>query len=149
MSLLSKRSTCYTPPYTRLYLRPVRTNLCALSVPQPQQADSIKECFRNGRFRLHDSNAQGIYIISVGSFFVFCTNTEYILSLTVRSSLQVALSQMLRDAVLVTAVRISSLDIEKLYRVLHAKRLETKYGTSVLTIRESYDNVTKVFLSLR
>ena len=56
---------------------------------------------------------------------------------------------MLRDAVLVTAVRISSLDIEKLYRVLHAKRLETKYGTSVLTIRESSDNVTKVFLSLR
>ena len=50
-----------------------------------------------------------------------------------------------RDALLGTAVRISSIDIDKRYPVLHAERLETKYGTSViLTIRESSGNVISV-----
>ena len=50
-----------------------------------------------------------------------------------------------RDALLGTAVRISSLDIDKRYPVLHAERLETNYGTSViLTIRESSGNVISV-----
>ena len=49
-----------------------------------------------------------------------------------------------------TAVRIFGLDIDKRYPVLHVERLETKYGTSVLlTIRESTDNVIKVFLPHR
>ena len=49
-----------------------------------------------------------------------------------------------------TVGRISRLDIDKSYPVLHAERLETKYGTAVLlTISESADNVIKVFLQLR
>ena len=59
-------------------------------------------------------------------------------------------SQKFRDAVLETAVRISSLYIDKRYPVLQAERIETKYGTSVLvTISESTDNVIKVFLQRR
>jgi hypothetical protein len=54
------------------------------------------------------------------------------------------------DAVLGTAVRTSSLYINKRHPVLHAKRLETKYRTSdILTIQESTDNVIKVFLPRR
>jgi hypothetical protein len=57
-----------------------------------------------------------------------------------------ALSHNFRDALFGTAVRISSLAIDKSYPVLHTERLETKYGTSVLlTLLGSDDNVTKVF----
>jgi hypothetical protein len=71
-------------------------------------------------------------------------------SLTVGSSLQMALSQKIRDSVLGTAVRISSLNIDTRYPVLHAGKLDMIYGTSVLlTIRESIDNVIKVFLLRR
>jgi hypothetical protein len=45
---------------------------------------------------------------------------------------------------------MSILNIEKSYPFLYAEHLETKYGTSVLlTIRESTDNVIKVFLRRR
>jgi hypothetical protein len=47
-------------------------------------------------------------------------------SLTVRSSLQMALSQKFQYAVLGTAVRISRLDIDKRYPFLQAERPETK-----------------------
>ena len=67
-----------------------------------------------------------------------------------RSSFQMALSQKFRDAVLGTAVRISNLDLDTCYPVLHAEPAETKYGLSILlTIRESEDTVVKVFLPLR
>ena len=60
------------------------------------------------------------------------------------------LSQTFRYVLLGTVVRISSLDIGERYPILHVERLETKYGTSVrLTIRESTDNIIKVFLSRR
>ncbi len=82
--------------------------------------------------------------------FVLCYTTVSTFSLTVGSSLQMALSQKFRDAVLGMAVRISNLDIDKSYPVLHAERLETKYGTFVLlTLREISDNVIKVFLLRR
>jgi hypothetical protein len=57
-----------------------------------------------------------------------------------------ALTQKFRDAVLVSAVRICNIDMEKKYPVLHAERVETKYGESVLlTIRENVECCVKVF----
>jgi hypothetical protein len=54
------------------------------------------------------------------------------------------------DNMLGTAVRISILDLDKLYPVLQAERFQTKYGTSVfLAIQENSVNVIKVQLPPR
>jgi hypothetical protein len=61
-----------------------------------------------------------------------------------------ALTQKFRDAVSVAAVNVSSLYMDARYPVLHAERVETKYGPSIrLTIREGEDNIIKVFLPRR
>jgi hypothetical protein len=62
----------------------------------------------------------------------------------------VALTQRFRDVVLDSAVRISDLIVDKVYPVLHAESVETKYGLSILlTICESDDHCVKVFLPRR
>ena len=94
-------------------------------------------CYYSEEAETQHSNAGGIYTFSRTSFFVLCTTTVSTFSLTAVFSLQMALSEKFQDAVLGTAVHISSLDIDKRYPGLHAERLETKNGTSVLTIRES------------
>ena len=74
----------------------------------------------------------------------------YVHSVTMGYLLQITVSQKFPDAVLGSTVRISSLDLETRYPVLHAERLETKYGTSFfLTISESTNNVIKIFLPRR
>jgi hypothetical protein len=61
-----------------------------------------------------------------------------------------ALTQRFRDVVLDSAVRIDDLIVYKLYPVLRAESVETKYGPSnLLTIRESDDHCVKVFLPRR
>ena len=61
-----------------------------------------------------------------------------------------SLCQKFRDAVSGAVVSISSLYQDTRYPVLHAERVETKYGTSVrLTIREADENNVKLFLPRR
>jgi hypothetical protein len=61
-----------------------------------------------------------------------------------------ALAQRFRDVVLDSAVRISDLIVDKVYPVLHAESVDTKYGLSILlTIRESDGHCVKVFLPRR
>jgi hypothetical protein len=61
-----------------------------------------------------------------------------------------ALTQRFRDVVLDSAVRIGDLTVDKVYPVLRAESLDTKYGLSILlTIRESDDHCVKVFLPRR
>jgi hypothetical protein len=61
-----------------------------------------------------------------------------------------ALTHKFGDAVSGAAVNISSLYMDTRYPVLHAERVETKYGLSIgLTIREGEDNSVKVFLPRR
>jgi hypothetical protein len=52
---------------------------------------------------------------------------------------EMALSQRLKDVVLNSAVRIGELAMDKPYPVLRAESVDTKYGLSILTIRESED----------
>jgi hypothetical protein len=57
-----------------------------------------------------------------------------------------ALSQRFRDVVLDSAVHIGDLTVDKPYPVLRAESVDTKYGLSILTIRESEDHCVRVFL---
>jgi hypothetical protein len=61
-----------------------------------------------------------------------------------------ALAQRFRDVVLDSAVRISDMTVDKVYPVLHAESVDTKYGLSILlNIRESDNHCVKVFLPRR
>jgi hypothetical protein len=61
-----------------------------------------------------------------------------------------ALTQRFRDVVLDSAVRIGDLTVDKVYPVLRAEFVDTKYGLSILvTIRESDAHCVKVFLPRR
>jgi hypothetical protein len=61
-----------------------------------------------------------------------------------------ALAQRFRDVVFDSAVRIRDLTMGKVYPVLNAESVDTKYGLPILlTIRESDDHCVKVFLPLR
>jgi hypothetical protein len=60
-----------------------------------------------------------------------------------------ALTQRFRDVVLDSAVRIGDLTVEKVYPVLRAVSVDTKYGLTILTIRERDDHCVKVFLPRR
>jgi hypothetical protein len=56
-----------------------------------------------------------------------------------------ALTQRFRDVVLDSAVRIGDLTVHKVYPVLRAESVDTKYGLSILlTIRESDDHCVSV-----
>ena len=60
------------------------------------------------------------------------------------------LTQKFKDVASGTAVRIESLDGDKRYPVLRAEWLTTKHGkTILLTIREDYSTVVKMFLPKR
>jgi hypothetical protein len=61
-----------------------------------------------------------------------------------------ALTQRFKDVVLDSAVRIGDLTVDKVYPVLRAETVDTKYGLSILlTIRESDDHCVEVFLPRR
>jgi hypothetical protein len=58
-----------------------------------------------------------------------------------------SLSQRFNDAVSGATVSVSSLFQDKLYPVLHAEHVETKFGPRVrVTLREEDGNIVKVFL---
>jgi hypothetical protein len=57
-----------------------------------------------------------------------------------------ALAQRFRDVVLDSAVRISDLTVDKVYPVIHAESVDTKYGLSLLlTIARATTTVSRCF----
>jgi hypothetical protein len=61
-----------------------------------------------------------------------------------------SITQPFRDVVVDSAVRIGDLTVDKVYPVIPAESVDTKYGLSIhLTIRESDDHCANVFLPRR
>jgi len=60
------------------------------------------------------------------------------------------LAKRFEEATSCTSVTISSLEINKLYPIVRAKRITTKYGpTILLSIRDSEAKVVQIFLPKR
>jgi len=57
------------------------------------------------------------------------------------------LAKRFEEATSSTSVNIRSLEMNKLYRIVRAKRINTKFGSTVfLSIRDSEENIVQLLL---